>query len=127
MSDIQKLTETGASVIKELSHAHHAHINAILALAKAEQNLTLAGAQAEIRAIVGAGGEKALGTNADARKRALIIALGADKAYQDIRTKTEQALCNAKLAQAEVAALGDTLGLLKVLLYAGASHDSTWE
>ena len=123
MSDIQQLMETGASVIKELNRARHAHITTILALAKAEQNLTPAGALAENRAIVAGGGEKALGPNADARKRALIIALGHDGTYQGAQAFALQALGDARLAQAQVAALEDTLNLLKASLYASARKD----
>ena len=121
--NIHKLTETGADVIKELNRVRHTHIASMLAFAKAEQNLALASALAENRAIVAAGGEKALGSNADARKRALIIALGHDEVYQKAQALTWQALGDARLAQAEAAALEDTLGLLKALLYASASRE----
>ena len=123
MSDIQELIKSGTDVIKSLNKARHVHNTAVLALAKAEQNLTLTGALAENRAIVAAGGEKALGSNADARKRALIIALGHDETYQGAQAFTMQALGDARLAQAQVAALEDTLGLLKASLYTNARQD----
>lgn len=123
MSDIQELIESGTGVIKALDVARHAHVAAILALAKAEQNLTLAGALAENRAIVAAGGEKALGSNTDARKRALVIALGHDEVYQEAQALSMQTLSDARLAQAQVIALEDTLGLLKASLYASARQD----
>ena len=122
MSDIQKLTESGTDVIKALNEARHTHVAAVLALARAEQSLAITGALAENRAIVAAGGEKALGSNADARKRALIIALGDDEHYQKAQALTMQALSDMRLAQAQMAALEDTLGLLKASLYASASR-----
>lgn len=123
MSDIQRLAETGADVITELNTARHAHITTILALAKAEQELALSGAHAENRAIITAGGEKALGANADARKRALLIALSEDGQYQKANAVLVLRLTNARTAQAEVAALEDSLGLLKALLYVNASRN----
>jgi len=121
--DIQELIESGTGVIKALDEARHAHIVAVLALAESEQSLTLAGALAENRAIVAAGGVKSLGANENARKRALIIALGHDGIYQGAYRSSMQALSDMKIAQAQVAALGDTLGLLKASLYASARQD----
>ena len=123
MSDIQELIESGTEFIEALDLARHTHVAAVLTLAKAEQALALAGAYAENRAIVAAGGEKALGANADARKRALLIALSDDKDYQGAHTYLMQMLGDARTAQAHVAALEDTLGLLKASLYANASRE----
>jgi len=124
MSDIRELIDRrGTDVIRALDAARHAHISAVLTFAKAEQNLALAGALAENRAIVAAGGEKVLGTNADARKRALTIALGHDETYQGAYSFSMQALNDSRLAQAEMKALEDTLGLLKASLYASASRE----
>lgn len=123
MSDIQELIKSGTETIKALISARHARVAAVLTLAKAEQSLALAGAHAENRAIQAAGGEKALGPNADARKRALIIALGHDKVYQKAHALVMQALGDMKLTQAQVDALENTLGLLKASLYAGASRE----
>lgn len=123
MNDVQELIKSGTEIIRTLNEARHAHIAAVLALASAEQDLALAGALAENRAIVAAGGEKALGSNADARKRALIIALGHDETYQGAQAFTMQTLGNVRLAQAQVAALEDTLGLLKASLYASVSRE----
>lgn len=118
MSDIQELLTSGTEVIRALDEARLTHIANVLALAKAEQNLVLAGALAENRAIVAAGGEKALSPNADARKRALIIALAHDGLYQEAFKLLIEALGKARLAQAHVVALEGTLGLLKASLYA---------
>lgn len=123
MSDIQELIESGTEVIKALDLARHARVETVLALAEGEQSLALVGALAENRAIAAAGGEKALGSNADARKRALIIALGHDEIYQKAYALFIQALGDARTAQAQVDTLADTLGLLKASLYAGASRE----
>lgn len=50
----------------------------------ATRNLEVAKAKAEQRAIVAAGGIKALGSNEDERKRALVLALAEDTAYQEL-------------------------------------------
>jgi hypothetical protein len=49
---------------------------------EAREDLVLVKAQGESRAIEAAGGEKQLGANAEARERALLIALAADEDYQ---------------------------------------------
>ena len=123
MSGIQKLAGTGAGVIKELNTARHEHISTMRVLAAAELDLALTGAQAENRAIEAAGGEKALGVNADARRRALLIALDEDKAYQEVHARHVHLLGNVRLAQAAIDALKDTFGLLKASLYASASRE----
>jgi len=53
-----------------------------MAAKEARESLAYVKAQAETRAIQAAGGEKALGGNAESRERALLLALGADEAYQ---------------------------------------------
>lgn len=123
MNDIQELLESGIALIEALAHARHARVVTVLALAESEQSLALAGALAENRAIAAAGGEKALGSNADARKRALIIALGHDEVYQRAHALFIQMLGDAKTAQAQVDTLENTLGLLKASLYAGTSRE----
>ena len=123
MSDIQELVESGTETIRALDHARHMRVTAILTLVKTEQGLAHAGALAENRAIVAVGGMKALGANTDARKRALLIALSEDGAYQQVHGLYMQVLGEARLAQATVATLEDTLGLLKASLYASANRE----
>jgi len=53
-----------------------------LTLSEAEQGVKLAKAIAEVKAIAMAGGEKALGGNAQARERTLLIALAGDEDYE---------------------------------------------
>lgn len=66
---------------KEISGARKDVADAQLALKRAEQDERVARFNAEKRAIDAVGGEKALGSNDDARKRALAIALANDLEY----------------------------------------------
>lgn len=117
MSDIQELIESGTDVIEALDEARHTHIAAMRTLAAAELDLALAGAHAENRAIVAAGGIKSLGANENARKRALTIALSEDEDYQGAHACFMLALGKVRLAQAGINALKDTFSLLKASLY----------
>lgn len=60
-------------------------------LAYLDAEMPLERARAERRAIEAAGSEKALGSNAEARKRALILALDDDEQYQVHLTLIDQA------------------------------------
>ena len=73
--DLHQALTRLAKAKTEVAYAKH-HLDAL----EAEEPLERA--RAERRAVEAAGGEKALGSNAEARRRALILALTNDEQYQ---------------------------------------------
>jgi len=117
---IKELYEEGNQVIEELRTARISQFVAIIALGATEEKFR--GVQASIeQAIVNeAGGDKALGSNAEARKRALAASLVESESYD--QAVMELNLCRAETKDHETHILGlrDRLSLIKAVLYANA-------
>lgn len=106
-----------------LSIARLNQVQAAIRLAEAESALVLAKAQAEARVIEAAGGEKELGSNAEARQRALTIALAADPEYQAAVKAYRIALVEARAADAQVESHREWLKVAVAALRAGFASD----
>lgn len=102
-----------------LSVARLNQVQAAIRLAEAESALVLAKAQAEARVIEAAGGEKELGSNAEARQRALTIAIAADPEYQAAIKAYQMALLEARVADAQVESHREWLKVAVAALRAG--------
>ncbi len=72
------------------------------ALRDAQDRYDLVKAQAEQRIIEDAGGSKALGSNEDERKRALLLALEADEAYTNAHSTLRYTQAMVDLLQAKL-------------------------
>lgn len=98
------LLSEALEAVRRLHNARAQAAVTAVALAEAEHNLKVEKAQAEARAVEAAGGEKALGPNADARQRALIIAAGEDQAFRRAHEDYLQALLAHRNAEAQAEA-----------------------
>jgi hypothetical protein len=109
---------TGA--LEAVRHLHDARLEAGVAamtLADLERRLRIEQAAAEIRAIQEAGGdEKALGSNAEARARALAVAVDKDPQYRAALDAVHEAYLRKIAADAVAEAAKEYLAVLKAAL-----------
>lgn len=117
--DTRDIWQEAMRRIVMLSIARLNQARAAIRLAEAESALVLAKAQAEARVIEAAGGEKELGSNAEARQRALTIALAADPEYQAAVKVYQIALAEARAADAQVESHREWLKVAAAALRAG--------
>jgi len=103
-ADQTSLLTEAMDAIRRLHNARAQAAVTAVALAEAEYNLKVEKARAEARAVEAAGGEKALGPNADARQRALTIAVEEDQAFRRAHEDYLQALLAHRNAEAQAEA-----------------------
>ena len=89
---------------------------AAVVLADAKWALEVERAKAEARAVEAAGGEKNLGPNAEARKRALVIAIAEDEDFKKAMDLWRRAYLDHEAAKAEVEAERERLAVLKAAI-----------
>jgi len=117
------LAEAMASIRRLKANRLHAATAASL-LADAERLLKVEEAKAEARAVEAVGGEKNLGSNAEARKRALTLAVAEDEDYRKALDLWRRTFLDHKAAEAEVEAERERLNVLKAALrWAGEVRD----
>jgi hypothetical protein len=102
--------------LSDLGEARQAWIGTIMSLTIAKRELVLEQAISEQSATTLAGGPKGLGSNAELRKQALIIALEKDPDYQLTLRLYDEAFEREARAKQEVLTLNDALDLFKVVL-----------
>ena len=120
--DIEALYTSGINIADELGKLRHEHVAALVSLGHAEAEVTLTQARIERDIIATAGGEKQLGSNAEARKRALTTALGIDQEYQDVVVRRNSLWSKTKGLEASIQTDRDRLGLMKAALYAHSGN-----
>jgi hypothetical protein len=119
--ETQQLYEDGQKIAWEsLPDRRKDLVDYIAARARAEEELSIAQAKAETVIVTGAGGEKALGANVEARKRALTIALSNDLAYTTALDTAHTLQRRVKETEMLVQNHRDQLSLIKAALYAKA-------
>lgn len=99
-----------------LGEARQEWVSAVVALVDAKRDLALANAVARKDITRDAGGPKALGSNAELRELALIIALEADTFYIDARIAYDEAFEREARAKQRMMTLNDTQELFRVVL-----------
>lgn len=111
------LAQAAIEAIKNLYSARLAAATEAVRLAEMERRLRLAQAEAEARVIQNAGGdEKALGPNAEARARALTIAVAQDEEYRKALEGYQAAALQKAAADAVAEALREYVSVLKAMI-----------
>jgi len=105
--------------LSDLGEARMEWVSAAIALVDAKKDLALKKGIGEHSATVAAGGSKALGSNAEARANALVIALEKDPDYMAAQLAYDETFEVEARAKQEMYALKDALDLFKVLLESG--------
>jgi len=117
MMTLDELVSIVITHIGDLRRCRVEYMKTAVELAKAEWNLKVAQAQAEARAIQAVGGdEKALGTNAEARQRALTLAVAQDEEYRQAWEAWRLAMVGERLAAASVESAKEYVRLLGIVL-----------
>lgn len=106
------MTIATIKTIEDLMDARIGYARAALEYSKAERNLKLQRVKSELTIIDAAGGEKELGPNADARKRALAIALEDDPDYRQAQAASDNAYMRRATAEAHLKSLEEMFLML---------------
>lgn len=110
------LVAVAAQALNDLGGARQEWVSTVMTLTARKDGLALADAIAKKKATEAAGGPKGLGSNADLREQALIIALANDTEYGFAKGRYEDAFEAEARAKQVVHTLDDTLKLFKVFL-----------
>jgi len=102
--------------LSELWEARHAWVETVQALTVAERQLAFYQAGAETRIVLEAGGEKALGANTEARKRALTVALARDEVLGQAQQDYDMAWKREALAKQEMYNYSDLLKIWRAAM-----------
>lgn len=109
-------------VAGHLAEARAELARATITRARCDYALTIHQALIEAKTIEAAGGDKALGANEDARKRALTLALDKHAIYQTAREDASIADLDRRMAEVEAQAWSDQLAILLAALEAGVTE-----
>jgi len=110
------LITAATEALNDLGEARREWVGTAMNLVALERDLAVASAVARRDITLAAGGAKALGSNAELREQALLIALESDKDYQYAQADYDEVFVQEALAKQEMYTLKDTLSLFRVLL-----------
>lgn len=105
--------------LSDLGEARQEWVSATIALVHAKRDLARKKAIGEHSATVLAGGPKGLGSNAELRAQALVIALEKDPDYMAARLVYDEAFEVEARTKQGMYTLKDTLDLFKILIETG--------
>ena len=110
------LVEAALSALADLGEVRQKWVGTTLALVEAKREMKLAEAQARQHITKREGGPKAMGSNADLREHAMVIALAENIRYLKAQMEQDQASEEEMRAKQAMYTLDDTLKLFKVFL-----------